>query len=470
MHVAARRHTRPGIALAGAAVIAVSPIVPILPDVHLPDVHLPHLSAAQVELTALTNPLAQWQQVISTAIDNIGQLGGLVLDDQAPIIQQVIADQLANAAVLSAVAKHTLAAINTSAAALPAALQTASGQLAAGDVEGAVAGIVSSLLPLVLNLVDGFNGAYPVVSNGAQNMANLVAVVPKLVLPAILALSAPLVSLVNAGAATAQDVVDALGAGNIEGLANAIIDAPAVLTGAVLNGYGDSPLGLPSAGLLSPIGALGPLSAGTISGLLSLRDIIASAIKPLAPPPAVKALKAEQTSGAPVAELPSVQANSVTVSVPTATTGAEATKPTSGETGSTTGESASGSTADSNSADSTGKTDETADDATDIAKGDDTTKGTANGDDTTDTAKGDATKGDDAATGETDDSDATDSTPVKPHKPSRGRHHESQSIAHTTKPAGPKHGSAHSSSDSSSSSAAGSAAGSGSRSTGKSGK
>ena len=432
MHVAARRHARPGIALAGAAVIAVSPIVPIQPAVHLPDVHLPRLSAAQFELTALTNPLAQWQQVIETAVDNIGQLGGLVLEDQTPIIKQVIANQMANAAVLSNAAKNSLTAINISAAALPAALQTAAHQLAGGDVEGAVAGIVSSLLPLVLNLVDGFNAAYPVVTNSAQNMANLVAVVPKLVLPAVLAVSAPLFSLVNAGAATAQDVVDAIGAGNLEGLANAIINAPASLTGAVLNGYGNSPLGLPAAGLLSPIGALGSLTAGTISGLLSMRDIIASALKPLAAPTATVALKVEQTSGAAVAELPSAQANSVTVSVPTASTDTGAAKPAGDESGSTADESASDGTADSSDADSTGKTEETANDSPDTTKADESAKD----DDTAD--------GDDTSTGKADESDSTDTT--------------------ATKPSGPKHGS-ESSSDSASSSASDSASDSASKST-----
>lgn len=426
MHVAARRHATPGIALAGAAIIAVSPITPIAPDVHLPDVHLPRLSAAQVELTALTNPLAQWQQVIATAIDNIGQLGGLVMDDQAPIIKQVIADQLANAAVLSNAAKNALEAINVSVAALPAALQTASGQLAAGDVEGAVQGIVASLLPLVLNLVDGFTAAYPVVTNTAQNMANLVAVVPNLVLPAVLALSGPLFSVVNGGAATVQDVVDGIGGGDIEGLANAIINAPATLTGAVLNGYGDTPLGLPAAGLLSPIGALGSLTAGTISGLLSLRDIIASALKPL-PTPAVRALKADRTSGAPVAELPAAQADSVTVSVPTATTDVETTK--GHETGSATA-------ASTSTTDAIGAGTATGDTAKgDTSKGDDTAKGD------------DATKGDDASNGKTGESEAADSTTaVKPHKPSISRHHES------TTPSGPKHGSAASDSASNSTS------------------
>jgi hypothetical protein len=45
MQVAARRHVTAGIALAGAAVIAVSPIAPTLPDIHVPGIHPLHKSS-----------------------------------------------------------------------------------------------------------------------------------------------------------------------------------------------------------------------------------------------------------------------------------------------------------------------------------------------------------------------------------------------------------------------------------------
>jgi hypothetical protein len=99
---------------------------------------------------------------------------------------------------------------------------------------------------LALGLLDaGFNGtvgAWTVVENSTQNFANVVAAVPALALPVLLPVVAPAISGINASTATAQAVVDAVGAGDLEGVASALINAPATLTGAVLNGYGTLPL------------------------------------------------------------------------------------------------------------------------------------------------------------------------------------------------------------------------------------
>ncbi|MGV0849599.1 hypothetical protein [Mycolicibacterium phlei] len=308
---AARRHAASGLALVGAAAIVASPIAPH-PDVHLPVLPAPSLSAAQVELAAMANPLQQWAEVITTALANAEQLRAQLGADPAPILRQVVANQLANAAVLGHVTQTTMAAVNDSLAGLPSTLQTAGGQLADGDVTGAAQTVLGAVLPLALTLVDGFNAAWPVAANTAQNLANVVAVVPQLVLPALLAVSAPVISLVNAGAATTQEVVDAVGKGDLGGLTGALLNAPAVLTGAVLNGYGTSPLGLPSAGLLSPVGDLGALTAGTVWGLLDLRGIVTSALHAL---PAPAAAVTTTTVSTP-ADLPSAEpARSVTVAV-----------------------------------------------------------------------------------------------------------------------------------------------------------
>jgi hypothetical protein len=327
MQVAARRHVTAGIALAGAAVIAVSPIAPTLPDIHVPGIH-----AAQVELAALTNPLEQWAQVIGTVISNAGALGAQLQSDPDPIIQKIIDDQQVDGAVLGQSTQTTMTALNNAVMGLPSTLQTAAGQLQAGDVTGAAQTVGTALLPLVLGLVDGFNQGFAVVTNTAQNMANVVAAVPSLVLPALLAISGPIFSTVNADATTGQELVDAVGAGDIEGVANTLINSPAALTGALLNGFGNGPLGLPSPGLLSPTGPLGALSAGTISGLLSLRDTIAAALDPLPTPASATAtLQPKQLSGTPVGELPSSTSLTakVTVASPEASpsTGTETAKP-----------------------------------------------------------------------------------------------------------------------------------------------
>lgn len=418
MHVAARRPIKPGIALAGAAVIAVSPLAPTLPGAHMPDIHLPPLHSAQVELTALTNPLELWAKVLGTALDNAGQLGGEVFNGQAPIIDQIMKDQLADMAVLGNAAQSTMDAVNTAVSGLPDTLQSAANQLAAGDITGAVDMIVSAALPLALSLVDGFNAGFPVVANTVQNLANVVAATPSLLLPTLLAVTGPVISMVNAGAASTEAVVTALGAGDFEGLANAMIDAPATLTGAVLNGFGNSPLGLPSPGLLSPTGAFGAFSAGTIAGLLDLRDIVTKALHPLATPG--ETLQPKQLSGTPAGELTGTSgAKSVAVDIPMSSTDSPSATPStaSGAVKDTpAGESTSEADATTPSSDSaqasTPNTDDSASDAVDTGKD----------------APAESPKGDDADTttdkaGENGSDTATSSgKPTRSHEQFSGRH------------------------------------------------
>jgi hypothetical protein len=348
--------------------------------------------------------------VIGTVISNAGALGAQLQGDPDPIIQKIIDDQQVDGAVLGQSAQTTMQAVNAAVMGLPSALQTAAGQLQAGDVTGAAQTVGTAQLPLVLGLVDGFNQGFAVVTNTSQNMANVVAAVPSLVLPALLAISGPIFSTVNADATTGQELVDAVGAGDIEGVANTLINSPAALTGALLNGFGNGPLGLPAPGLLSPTGPFGALSAGTISGLLSLRDTFAAALHPLPTPASATAtLQPKQLSGTPVGELPSSTSLTakVTVAPPEASpsTGTETGKP------SPTKSDVNKDTADS----TTGKADDT-------TKGDiaDTTKG-----DTADTAKGNTAE---STTGKTDDTSsdtgASTGTPAKPSTPTSGPKHQ----------------------------------------------
>jgi hypothetical protein len=326
MQLAARSSVGAGIALVGAAVIAVQPVAPMLPDISVPGIH-----AAQVELAALANPADQWAQVVGAAIDNLGQLGQQVLADPAPVIQKIINNQLANSAVLGKAIDQASTAISTAVQGLPAVLQTASEQLAAGNVSGAVQTIIGPVLPLALGIIDGVLTGYSVVTNTAQNLANVVAAVPNLILPTLLAVTGPVISGINAVSDTAQNVVNGVTGGNVEAVVNALVGAPAQLTGAILNGFGNGPLGLPSPGLLSPLGDLGGLTAGTIAGLLSLRDTIAAALKPLANPTA-QALDKTATTGTAVVDT-TVSRPTVTLAVPSAPTAQLATAP---ETSSTT--------------------------------------------------------------------------------------------------------------------------------------
>jgi hypothetical protein len=329
MQVASRPRLNAGIALVGASVIAVCPLAPTMPH----DIHLPSVQSAAVELAALAapvaNPVEQWAQVIQTAVANLGQLGQQLAADPAPILQQIIANQSANAAILGNAAGAASTAVTTALQALPAALQAAATQLGAGDVTGAVTALTGPVLPLVLGLIDaGFTGAdaWQAVVNTTQNFANAVAAVPKLALSGLLAVASPLLSDINANAAVGQAVVDAVRTGDLVGVVTALVNAPAVLTGATLNGFGTLPgIGTPLGGLLSGPGSIPGLTDGLISGLLSLRDTIAAALDPQAKA-ATAALTAKAPAIASVAAL-STAGTTVTLTAPPATKAIEAPAP-----------------------------------------------------------------------------------------------------------------------------------------------
>jgi hypothetical protein len=327
MHAAVRPYLTAGVALVGAGVVAVSPLTPPMPDIHLPSVR-----SAAVELAATVaqevSPIDQWVQVVQTAVANLGALGQGLAADPDPILQQIIANQSANAAILGTAGTAVVTAFTGLGQTLPGALQTALTQLRAGDVTDAVATVADPVVLLALGLIDaGFTGAdaWQAVSNTVQNFANVVAAVPKLALGSFLAVTAPLISAINADTATAQAVADAGAAGDLKGVVTALINNPALVTGAFLNGYGDIPmLGLPAGGLLSGPGEIPGITNGLISGLLALRDTIATALTPKAPASkTLTALTVKAPTGASVTALPSA-ATTVALTTAPATKAIEA--------------------------------------------------------------------------------------------------------------------------------------------------
>jgi hypothetical protein len=92
MQVAARPHVTAGIALAGAAVIAASPIAPTLPDIHLPNQH--DVQAAAVRLTAGWDPLAAWQNAFTTASGNASTIANNFLLAPGVGLQQAIVNEV----------------------------------------------------------------------------------------------------------------------------------------------------------------------------------------------------------------------------------------------------------------------------------------------------------------------------------------------------------------------------------------
>jgi len=141
MQVASRPYATAGIALVGASVIAVSPIAPALPDVHVPS---PAQVARSVELAAAelaTTPIS-YPQVFQEAVTNLQAILKAAQANPTPILSQVLANQIATVKALAAVLPTT-SPLGTIAA-LPNAATTLLSGLA-GTEPGAVQGLLTAI-------------------------------------------------------------------------------------------------------------------------------------------------------------------------------------------------------------------------------------------------------------------------------------------------------------------------------------
>ncbi|GAY14841.1 hypothetical protein [Mycobacterium sp. shizuoka-1] len=317
MHAGARPHLTTGVALVGAGVIALSPIVSTTTHAQLASVTA--MSSAAVQLTAATDPLQRWLEVIQTSAANLGGISQQFFDAPAPILEQLATNQFANVEYLAKTGQELLANLQLSLQPVPAQLRQAAQQLADGNIVGAVDTFNAAILPPILSIVFYIPELYKVVTNAGQNLANVIAAVPEAVVNPLLTLAYPLVSGVNASAEIAQAVLDAAKAGDISGVANALINAPANFVDGVLNGAGTILGVFPTPGLLTPYDpVMDFLGSGPIAQFLHAREVIANALKPIAVPAtaAVAASKVE-TPGSTTVTLTLPSSNSESDSTPT---------------------------------------------------------------------------------------------------------------------------------------------------------
>ena len=248
MNRAAKSYLTAGVALAGASVIAVSPVVatPLSP----PGMNTHpafSVSTADLQLATTVNPLAAWAEVVSAAYGNVAALGEEVLSDPAPILRQFILNQLSNGEAVVSAATGAIGGFleyisPDNAFGLGAQLRTAAEQLSSGNIAGAIETATQALF-----LAPVISVAFPVLESGlldipgtmAQNFANVVKTVtdPNTVLPIALGALGTVLAPVNAFGDSLQETFDALGDGDLGAALNAIINIPAAVVGAVLNGY-----------------------------------------------------------------------------------------------------------------------------------------------------------------------------------------------------------------------------------------
>ncbi|MGX9669987.1 hypothetical protein [Mycobacterium sp. HM-7] len=266
-----------GVALVGAGVIALTPVAAPPTALHAPA--LP--SAATVELTAFTNPLETWASVATATFANLGNLGQVVADNPFPLVRQLIAIQVVNANKLAGIAQTVgtnfvsmLDPRNPFSSA--SYLQKALTQIASGDFAGAIESVYTALIVRPAYQI-GFPllTAYDVVNTAAQHFQKFVAAAPGLFVgPGMNFLFGTLGGFETALGHTVQGLVDAVKAGDIVTAASIALNAPAVLTGAMLNGYAP----------YSTSGLLG--KAGPVRTILRWLETAAEAIGKPKPKPA----------------------------------------------------------------------------------------------------------------------------------------------------------------------------------------
>ncbi|OBG84912.1 hypothetical protein A5733_01815 [Mycobacterium sp. NS-7484] len=265
-------------ALVGASAIAVSPMAPPAPDVHLPAIQV---SSASVALSAQANPLELWAEVIGAAFENIDGLGQQIAADPAPILTQIIANQLHTVNVLNGAAQTTInglkEALGTEGwASFTNAFKDSLDLIAAGDFENGLGGVVSSLVLLALPLQTGIGQAWPAIAQPFVNLGQFVAKVNDNV-PALLAngLLTPLMATAAATGHSIDSIVSAAKSADLAEFATALLNTPATVTGAFLNGYDVA--GSHSAGFLTA--AEGWLPGGAVATMIKTLSNIADSIK-----------------------------------------------------------------------------------------------------------------------------------------------------------------------------------------------
>lgn len=279
VHVAVRCYLTAGVAVVGAGALIAAPLAVPPPEIHLPAIHV---SSAEVQLAALANPIAEWVTVVQTTFANVAALGVQFQNDPAPILAQLLKNQLANASTLATALEGTVGVLGSQVAALPAATLLAAQQLAAGEFSAAVGTLFQAGIGLILGPAISLIGATSIITDGAQRFANVVAAIPNALLPVGLAAISPIAGAVYSFGDAGQAVIDAARKGDVAGALSALANIPAIVTNAFLNGYPPQF----TTGIFSPLVDGGGFGSGLIATLLDVRNAFAKALSSAVPPAA----------------------------------------------------------------------------------------------------------------------------------------------------------------------------------------
>ncbi len=289
MNISTRSYLTAGVALLGAGVIAVTPVQPTLSAAATPN-QLSHISFQSVELAATANPLTAILDVWNTSETAFSALVNQALSPPVPILQQVAANWLRYGSevpdfsgIINSVVTNFQAAIHT-----PFAVDTST-----------LTGLHPTIWSLLPSLITIPPALQPVLDFTTTYTSG-----------ALIGLVGPIIAPIIAFGNSLQAALTALTSGELVDAINEIINIPANMVNAFLNGgkvldltpvlknilpSEVTSLGIMLGGLLSPGGSLfnsldivanvgfGPIPvpgvpAGTIGSLMALGGAIAKAI------------------------------------------------------------------------------------------------------------------------------------------------------------------------------------------------
>lgn len=257
------------VAIAGAGLIAMNPLATTMgPTVVHRDVSL---ASADViaDLAAATDPVTEWSNVIGEAVTNLQTIGTEFQADPFPVLAQVLANQIEFGETIGTNLQSLGSGLSTLFTdELPGQLQTLIAGIDAGEIGTSVNNFTGGLLFDLLPGLSSLSNILAIPGEIAQNLANVLTDnLTSAGLEALLGPTGILLGTTQAFADSSQLIVDALDAGQSAQAFTDLLDMPAIVTGAFLNGYDAlDTYGIAYSGLLSTVDS--PAGTGFLDELL----------------------------------------------------------------------------------------------------------------------------------------------------------------------------------------------------------
>ncbi|MEV0669029.1 hypothetical protein [Mycobacterium sp. NPDC050441] len=231
---------------------------------------VPSPQTADADATPFPNPLGQWSGIVTEAVANLTLLAQLIASNPAPILQQMIQNQLGYgqtyAAAIETVVRNAITLFTPGApGGVFTNLQTMAQQFAAGDIQAGFSTVRNTMMSLVYQLGMPMLPTIYIPVSMARNFANAVELLPTFAVTAGLGAVSLIGTTISTMGQSGQAIADAVKAGDPVAAIGAVLSTPGDITQTVVNGW----MGF-GGGLIGP--------NGLVTNLLKFRDTVAGAL------------------------------------------------------------------------------------------------------------------------------------------------------------------------------------------------